>query len=86
MKIIEPKTKTGRSTLGVTITHYRDNTFNRWYINGEKVTLEKIAKLLGYASKSQLYLYIRKHGVKMLLTHGVRIQFIWGITGFFVPR
>ena len=70
MKIIEPKTKTGKPLLGVTITHYPDNTANRWYINGEKVTLEKIATLLGYASKSQLYLYIRKHGVKTLLTHG----------------
>ena len=58
MKIIEPKTKTGRPILGVTITHHPDNTVNRWYINGEKVTLEKIAKLLGYASKSQLHLYI----------------------------
>ena len=70
MKIIEPKTKTGKPLLGVTITHHPDNTVNRWYINGEKVTLEKIATLLGYASKSQLYLYIRKHGVKTLLTHG----------------
>ena len=53
MKIIEPKTKTGRPILGVTITHHPDNTVNRWYINGEKVTLEKIATLLGYASKSR---------------------------------
>lgn len=70
MKIIEPKTKTGRPILGVTITHHPDNTVNRWYINGEKVTLEKIATLLGYASKSQIYLYIRKHGVQALLTNG----------------
>ena len=70
MKIIEPKTKTGKPLLGVTITHHPDNTVNRWYINGEKVTLEKIVTLLGYASKSQLYLYIRKYGVKTLLKHG----------------
>lgn len=70
MKFTEPKNKTGKPMLGVTITYNPHNAKRRWFINGESVYLEKIALLLGYKSKTQFQYATNKYGVNLIMTKG----------------
>ena len=72
MKFNEPKSKTGKPMLGVTIAYYANNrATSRWFLNGESVPLEKISNLLGYKSKGQFSGAVSKYGVALIMTKGL---------------
>jgi len=72
MKFHEPKTAKGHIALGINIILYAsDNGRNSWYLNGEKVPLDKIAVVLKYKSALQLRNAIKKYGVVSLFKHGL---------------
>jgi hypothetical protein len=72
MKLTEPKTKTGKPLLGVTISYNANNSMhNRWFINVEKVTLEKLISVLGYSYKDQFRNAINKYGMINVMRKGL---------------
>ncbi|MDA0911752.1 MAG: hypothetical protein O2809_09430 [Proteobacteria bacterium] len=72
MKFEEPKSKTGKPMLGVTIAYYANNrATSRWFLNGVCAPLPKISELLGYSSVSQFKLSIKQYGLALLLTKGL---------------
>ncbi len=72
MKFEEPKSKTGKPMLGVTISYYANNrSSSRWFLNGESAPLPKISELLGYSSVSQFKLAVLDYGVALGLTKGL---------------
>ncbi len=68
----EPKKKNGDVALGVSV-NYNENNIpkNRWFLNGEYVSLEKLASSLGYASNIQFSYGVKKYGVALMLTRGL---------------
>ena len=72
MKFEEPKNKTGKPMLGVTVSYYASNVkSSRWFLNGERAPLTKISELLNYSSVSQFKLAISQYGLALLLTKGL---------------
>ena len=72
MKFTEPKTKSGKPLLGATISYNPNNKpMGRWFINGDNVSLEKLASVLEYKNKNQLRLAISKYGVLKVMTKGL---------------
>jgi hypothetical protein len=72
LKFEEPKNKTGKPMLGVTVTYYANNrASSRWFLNGESAPLTKISDLLGYSSVSQFKLSVKQYGLALLLTKGL---------------
>jgi len=72
MKFIEPKSKTGKSMLGVDIAYYANNrNISRWFLNGESAPLTKISDLLGYNSVSQFKLSVKQYGLALVMMKGL---------------
>lgn len=72
MNFTEPKTKNGKPLLGVIVSYNPNNRIHsRWFINGDNVSLDKLASVLEYATKNQLKLAIRKYGVLKVMTKGL---------------
>ena len=72
MKYREPKTKSGRPLLGVTISYNPNNSIiRRWFINGEAAPVAKIANMLGYPSKDSLHHAIKKYGIQLIMLKGL---------------
>jgi hypothetical protein len=72
MKFTEPKTKTGKLLLGVTVSYNPNNKpMGRWFINGDNVSLEKLASVLEYLNKGQLRLAMDKYGMVKVMTKGL---------------
>ncbi|GGF91878.1 MULTISPECIES: hypothetical protein [Cysteiniphilum] len=72
MRFSEPKSKVGKSMLGVDIGYYANNrNTSRWFLNGESAPLPKIAELLGYSSVSQFKLAMQQYGVALVLSKGL---------------
>jgi hypothetical protein len=72
MKFTEPKTKTGKPLLGVTISYNPNNKpMGRWFLNDDNVSLEKLASVLDYLNKAQLNNAIKKYGILKVMTKGL---------------
>ena len=72
MKFEEPKSKIGKSMLGVTVSYYANNRpMCRWYLNNEVAPLTKISELLGYSNEHQFKHAISKYGVPLIMMKGL---------------
>ena len=72
MNFTEPKTKTGKPLLGVTVSYNPNNKpMGRWFMNGYNVSLEKLASVLDYLNKNQLNYAIKKYGILKVMTKGL---------------
>jgi hypothetical protein len=72
LKFTEPKTKNGKPLLGVTVSYNPNNRIHsRWFINGDNVSLEKLASVLEYKNKNQLNNAMKRHGMFKVMTKGL---------------
>ena len=71
MKFHEPKTKSGKPLLGVTLTYNEHSHTFKWFVNGEKAYVKKVCSLLGYSSPSMLHTGIRHYGINLMMMKGL---------------
>ena len=72
MKFNEPKTKSGKPLLGVTLGYNPHNAHTfRWFINGEKACVDKVASLLEYPHKVSLQKAIKDYGINLVMIKGL---------------
>ena len=73
MKFYEPKTKSGKPLLGVTINYNPQHNAHsfRWFINGEAAGVDKVASLLEYPHKVALQRAIKEYGISLVMLKGL---------------